>query len=1197
MKKEIATLTIVILLIINILSPIFTYAEEHYSSNSPTVSDSSMLGESDVLQNHEHTLIESEIIEPTCTQSGKITYACESSYCDYEKTETLNPTGHKYKNRVIAKANVNTDGKLKTTCEKCGDSYETVIPKIETIALNKYEFNYIGYIIKPVVIIKDSAGKDIPKLYYGVSYTNNKRVGTATVTINFFGRYSGKKSLNFEIKNNSTAKTKANNVSLVDTIKTAFSSIFKPSTVNEPAVYDHIYGTTTEAAYNIRPNSTNTNFGYGVRVKNPRSAITKIFMNTLVTEESNLLCTVVSADMTREYYCARATVTPENTECCFKFSNSFVIEDETEIYILVTSDKNSLCEGMTTEKSPNTLNSEIGAANAKVSKGGNVYSDDGKTWKYRSSVRTDEKNIYALSMYIFCKNDYYNIVNNTIYVSPDGSDETGNGSKENPYASVYYANQTITDSGYFNRYTIKVEDGEYDDMSTRPENSKTRSIICKNYVTYEGNTEHPENCVIYYDGSKRDYGEECTYSKVKTKAIFEISSSSRTGRLGINTSIKGFKLVGRNLRYALHFDTAGGGIGGSWDIGNLIINYQGNPECVGDNAYHYAIGCGMAQFENALYHDIVFEGNQKTYSGTDYNYIYYGHNNAHNQSVIMGGLVPGNVEFRDCDLNKGRIIVVSLNDNTVNFTVVNCINKGTVNDSEKVRIKVLKNTYSLYSSVYKASLDANRLITDNADVIISNEKEAVCALYIQNGKAEIKILKNATESNSSFFTVDALIDIQQHELAFADGEFLSFSNNAEIKNGTLITSNSLYTINATGTHSKLTLIDILLSHGVKENSAEDTVAINSACEENNIEGVSINLTQKGNSQYRVIGFDAANSNSKNNFNNVSVVSDVNGARVVIGSRFKGESSIENYSAIIKSSTSGAAGGIQFKASQETHLKNANINVYSANSDSWGINEASREFHGEGLQISATSGDYNNRGTALVLSTSQKCDIVSSQNNPINAFGSFASFETSGNGLFTINGGDYSAEVHPAYIAANTNISNAKIFTDKKHETGENWGIYFGGASASEKIINMTNVTIGSEDITKNIYPFSLTTSSRDNQKTPKQVNLYGCTVYSGIQSFFNFNYPTSVNKSETSFNLYDNTKLIKNDGIILSKDAFTQALSSWLCTARYSNALRKYNGTIGNDCVWGTQAANVDETTGEIKDVFLNNNAGVFDYR
>ena len=67
------------------------------------------------------------------------------------------------------------------------------------IHLNKNKFSYTGNKIKPAITIKNSRGVVINKNNYYIKYSNNKNIGTATITINGKNNYNGYISKTFKI--------------------------------------------------------------------------------------------------------------------------------------------------------------------------------------------------------------------------------------------------------------------------------------------------------------------------------------------------------------------------------------------------------------------------------------------------------------------------------------------------------------------------------------------------------------------------------------------------------------------------------------------------------------------------------------------------------------------------------------------------------------------------------------------------------------------------------------------------------------------------------------------------------------------------------------------------------------------------------------------------------------------------------------
>lgn len=139
---------------------------------------------------------------------------------------------------------------------------------------------------------------------------------------------------------------------------------------------------------------------------------------------------------------------------------------------------------------------------------------------------------------------------NKIYVATTGSDTEGNGTKEKPYATVLKANDVITNASEKNKYEIIVADGTYTDFQEKykgQNGSGYQGVIAKSYVTYKSESNNPEKCIFVWDGG---VGYDVVNNDTCTnKCFFHVNS------LTVDTVIKGFKFIGTNLRYCLHFES------------------------------------------------------------------------------------------------------------------------------------------------------------------------------------------------------------------------------------------------------------------------------------------------------------------------------------------------------------------------------------------------------------------------------------------------------------------------------------------------------------------------------------------------------------------------------------------------------------------------------------------------------------------
>ena len=146
----------------------------------------------------------------TCTANGYSgDKGCSVCGVVITKGKTINKLGHKT-TTTTTKATLSANGKVVTSCTVCEAVISTkTISRIKTVKLSTTSYTYNGKAKTPSVTVKDYNGKTLKKgTDYTVSYTNNKKVGTATATVTFKGNYSGTKSLNFTIKPKTTSLSK-----------------------------------------------------------------------------------------------------------------------------------------------------------------------------------------------------------------------------------------------------------------------------------------------------------------------------------------------------------------------------------------------------------------------------------------------------------------------------------------------------------------------------------------------------------------------------------------------------------------------------------------------------------------------------------------------------------------------------------------------------------------------------------------------------------------------------------------------------------------------------------------------------------------------------------------------------------------------------------------------------------------------------
>jgi hypothetical protein len=80
--------------------------------------------------------------------------------------------------------------------------------KNTTVTLSKTSYTYDGKTKKPTVTVYDSKSKKISSKYYTVKYSNNTKVGKATLTITFKDKYTGTIKKTFKINPAATTISK-----------------------------------------------------------------------------------------------------------------------------------------------------------------------------------------------------------------------------------------------------------------------------------------------------------------------------------------------------------------------------------------------------------------------------------------------------------------------------------------------------------------------------------------------------------------------------------------------------------------------------------------------------------------------------------------------------------------------------------------------------------------------------------------------------------------------------------------------------------------------------------------------------------------------------------------------------------------------------------------------------------------------------
>lgn len=412
-------------------------------------------------------------------------------------------------------------------------------------------------------------------------------------------------------------------------------------------------------------------YGFATRIRTPEK-INGVRVFTMVTADAEVACQLLSADRTTVYAETVKTVPQSDVPVFVDFMFDDVPEiSEENIYVAVKANAKCITQAMTIGSKINTElvsadNTDTTGLTNNCFTSGAVWSPVKSTSNPYSftiqfgilSVETSYSAKVDLSGYSLPKMNY-------IYVSPNGSDETGDGSELKPYATIYHANESITDNSELNRYTIKVANGTYTDLQERfAGDTETlgafQGIRTKNYVYYEGNINNPSACVIEWDGAEGFDLETYTNDKAVDKCPFHIVGSYTEGAM--HTSVRGFKIVGKNLRYAVHCETAGYGYDVDYEVGNMILEWYGRPDVIDNTNEIPAVGTGSSPFEKAYFHDISINCKSAKHNGDEYKFGFQNHDNANKYNISPAVLTGAHYRLENMNFGNSKFQLRSLTD-------------------------------------------------------------------------------------------------------------------------------------------------------------------------------------------------------------------------------------------------------------------------------------------------------------------------------------------------------------------------------------------------------------------------------------------------------------------------------------------------------------------------------------------------------
>lgn len=223
-----------------------------------------------------------------------------------------------------------------------------------------------------------------------------------------------------------------------------------------------------------------------------------------------------------------------------------------------------------------------------------------------------------------------------LYVSKSGSDITGDGSKEKPYASIFHANESIIDSSAEKPYKIIVAKGTYADLQEKYAGDTTtgsyKGVNVKDHIYIESeDIEHPELTVLEWDGFTGFTSETYTEKIRSDMCLFHFNGRKASRKWA--SGLKGLTLKGMNTRYLFHIEANSDQ---NILIENCIFDWKGTPK----GQYHNipVIGCGGSYNQTVTFKNCILKNSESTagvqwhdnvypysdlniYHGADFNFI------------------------------------------------------------------------------------------------------------------------------------------------------------------------------------------------------------------------------------------------------------------------------------------------------------------------------------------------------------------------------------------------------------------------------------------------------------------------------------------------------------------------------------------------------------------------------------------------
>lgn len=523
-----------------------------------------------------------------------------------------------------------------------------------------------------------------------------------------------------------------------------------------------------------------------------------------------------------------------------------------------------------------------------------------------------------------------------------------------------------------------------------------------------------------------------------------------------------------------------------------------------------------------------------------------------------------------------------------------------------------------YSSLTLAVDDVNNetVNTENTVADVSKKGDAVCCAYKVDDTCTVELYKDIDDQVSLLVDKPVKIDLNNHTVSFAEGAYITSTNDLTVVDGELIGTNAGFVLYApSGNNLTANNVNVTLtadSTNTSNNFAVATKALN-----NNVDNCNFIVSNESNKSAGGVIISNANSVNKiesSNFDIMTVSGSVRGVQgqgnTILSDNIvqcvsntkdvnclyistKEDVVIDNCKFIAKSGGDTAHASILYGTNSNTVI---NDGEFIAESDAEGCSVSALQIKNNNVVINGgkfiANGEFGYGIGTTASSSTSSLTINSTEESPVAVFGEQWGISWF-IGKININGGTYTSGAHPLYLQDNSTIKNAKIYC-----TGNEAGaVYLGGSKTNEDaVLNFENCVIGNSEAMsqKGLYTF-VSTRNYEGYKTVKEVNITDCDIYQPRSHMFGYHnaYKDGVNLNQTKFNLYGDTKLYEK---------YDTDLNRWVeyskeDVANYIDPSWKtiLNGAdVGNKLVWSPNSVITD---GVIVTNNMTEEANVYDYR